>query len=251
MAESCAIDVRNLHVAYDNTTILKDINVTIPTGVLLAIAGPNGGGKTTFIKSILGLITPRSGTISIFNSTLAYHRKRIAYIPQRSTIDWDFPVSVLDVVLMGRYCHIGWIKRPSDNDYMLAYNALKQVNLSSYAQYHISELSGGQQQRVFLARALVQEADLYLLDEPFIGIDIITERLIIDVLRTLRNKKKTIVVVHHDLQTLSEYFDWVMLLNRHVVAFGPVQHVCMPEYICATYGDRTLYNARKRMVHDV
>lgn len=245
MNESCAIDVRNLWVAYENNIVLKNVSVTIPTGVMVAIAGPNGGGKTTFIKSILGLITIQKGTIALFNSTAQKQAKRIAYIPQRSTIDWDFPVSVLDVVMMGRYCHIGWIKRPSDQDYMYAHQALKQVNLSAYSDKHISELSGGQQQRVFLARALAQQADLYLFDEPFIGIDITTERLIIDVLRGLRREGKTVIVVHHDLQTLSDYFDWVMLLNRHVIACGPAQHVCMPEYMCAAYGDRTLYAPKK------
>lgn len=248
MAESCAIDVRNLNVTYHITPVLQNINVTIPTGLLLAIAGPNGGGKTTFIKSVLGLIKPQQGIITVLNSSIEKNRKRIAYIPQRSSVDWDFPVTVLDVVLMGRYCHIGWIKRPGPQDYAYAYEALQQVNLTAYAECHISDLSGGQQQRVFLARALVQQADLYLLDEPFIGIDITTERLIINVLRGLRDQKKTVIVVHHDLQTLPEYFDWVMLLNRELIAFGPVSHVCIPEYICAAYGDRTLFSSRRKKI---
>ena len=236
-----AIEVRNLTVSYQDVPVLQDISIAIPAGLLLAIAGPNGGGKTTFIKSLLGLVKPTNGSFTIFDTSYDMVRHRIAYIPQRSTVDWDFPVTALDVVLMGRYHHIGWFRRPKAEDIIKAHEALQQVNLSAYADRHIKELSGGQQQRIFLARALAQEADLYLLDEPFIGIDITTEKIIVDILRTLRDQGKTIVVVHHDLQTLSEYFDWVFLLNQKKIAFGPVEEVFMPEYICAAYGERTLF----------
>lgn len=237
---SSVIYVDNLSVSYHNTNVLQDISVSIPQSLMLAIAGPNGGGKTTFIKSLLGLVKPQSGTIKIFNADFKSVSARVAYIPQRSSVDWDFPVSVLDVVLMGRYRHIGWIRRPSNEDRMLAYEALAQVNLLPFADRHISQLSGGQQQRVFLARALAQDADLYLLDEPFIGIDLVTEKLIIKLLKQLKDQGKTVVVVHHDLQTLSEYFDWALLLNRTKIAFGPVKQVCMPEYMCAAYGKQTI-----------
>ncbi len=245
MNDRLAIDVRGLSVAYRDELVLQNISLSIPQGLMMAITGPNGGGKTTFIKSLLGLAKPLNGIITLFGSTFQKEYHRIAYIPQRSSVDWDFPVSVLDVVLMGRYRHIGWFKKPQKKDISLSYSALEKVNLSAYASRHISELSGGQQQRVFLARALVQQADLYLLDEPFIGIDIPTEKIIVAILKGLRDQGKTIVVVHHDLQTLSEYFDWVFLLNRKVIAFGPVQKVCMPEYICAAYGERTIFTKRR------
>lgn len=241
-----AIAVHNLSVSYRSVAALQSISVDIPSGILLAIAGPNGGGKTTFIKALLGLVAPDSGTTSLFNSTLEKERSRIAYIPQRLSVDWDFPATVFDVVLMGRYASIGWLRWPSADDKAMAYEALAQVGLAAYSDRHISELSGGQQQRVFVARALVQQADLLLLDEPFVGVDIKTEQVIIGILRALQQQGKTIVVVHHDLQTLSDYFDWVLLLNVKKIALGPIDSVCVPEYMCAAYDDRNIVSWKKR-----
>lgn len=243
--DSVALSVEHLTVFYERFCALSNISVDIAHGVMLAIVGPNGGGKTSFMKAVLGLIKPHAGTISFFGKPLAQQRMRVAYIPQHLSVDWDFPINVLDVVLMGRYGRIGWFWRPSAEDKAKAYEALHMVNLSSYAHRHINELSGGQQQRVFVARALVQEADLLLLDEPFVGVDTKTEKLIIELLQKLRTAGKTIVVVHHDLQTLSDYFDWVLLLNKTKIAYGPVQQVCMPEYICAAYGGYNVLVPRK------
>ncbi len=239
-----SINVHNLSVFYRDIHVLDNVSVAIPSGIMVAIAGPNGGGKTTFIKSILNLVKPHQGSIKIFDDTFSRVRDRIAYIPQRMSVDWDFPISVLDVVLMGRYRAIGWLRRPKQEDIMMAYEALQQVNLSAYAHVHISELSGGQQQRVFLARALVQQADLYLLDEPFVGIDVPTEKLIISLLKKLCSQGKTVIVVHHDLQTLSDYFDAVLLLNKKKIAFGSVGEICTPEYIGQAYGERILWIQR-------
>ena len=244
MNKSYAISVQDLTVYYRSTCALQSVSVMIKTGTLLAIAGPNGGGKTTFIKSVLGLVPFEQGSITLFGTSFAAQRSRVAYIPQRLSVDWDFPASVLDVVLMGRYPHLRWFERPSQNDRERAFEAIHQVDLSGYHDRHINELSGGQQQRVFVARALVQEADLLLFDEPFVGVDIKTEQIIMTLLRTLQQQDKTIVVVHHDLQTLSEYFDEVLLLNRKKIAFGAVDKVCMPEYICAAYGERNLFTTR-------
>ncbi len=241
-----ALSVQNLTVYYRTVCALQSVSAVIPSGILLAIAGPNGGGKTTFIKSILGLVSPDSGTTSIFNQSFVSQRSRVAYIPQRLSVDWDFPATVFDVVLMGRYAHVGWLWWPSQADRAKVYEALHSVDLSAYADRHISELSGGQQQRVFVARALVQEADLLLLDEPFVGVDMKTERLIMSILRELQKRGKTIIVVHHDLQTLSDYFDWVLLLNVKKIALGPIETVCVSEYICAAYDDRNIVAPRDR-----
>ncbi len=240
-----AIEVEHLTVAYQDTPVLWNVSVSIPQGVLLGIIGPNGAGKTTLIKSILKLIQPVSGAIKILGGTYESNRRKIAYVPQRTTVDWDFPINVIDVVLMGRYGHIGWFNRPGKTDMDLVYQALEKLKLLDLAKKPIGQLSGGQQQRVFLARALVQNADIYLLDEPFIGVDMVTEKIIINLLKDLRLQGKTIAVVHHDLQTLAEYFDWLLLLNKKCVAFGKVQDVLMPEYICAAYGERNLFVHRK------
>jgi manganese/zinc/iron transport system ATP- binding protein len=243
---SAAVSVSNLSVFYNQFCALSDISLEIMEGRLLAIVGPNGGGKSTFIKSVLGLIKPASGIVTFFGKPFEEHRMRIAYIPQRLSVDWDFPACVLDVVLMGRYGKIGWFWRPSQEDKLKAYEALHLVGLGNYAHQHINELSGGQQQRVFVARALVQEADILLLDEPFVGVDIKTEKIIVQILQELRAHGKTIIVVHHDIQTLSEYFDWVLLLNKRKIAYGPVNEVCIPEYICAAYGGRTIFGQREQ-----
>lgn len=231
-----AIAVRGLSVSYDKVHALHDLSIDIPAGSLLAVAGPNGGGKTTFIKSLLNLVPRQSGTILFHNKPFPAMRSQIAYIPQRLAVDWDFPASVLDVVLMGRYHQLGWFKRPSPDDIAKAHEALYQVGLSSAADRHISQLSGGQQQRVFVARALVQEADIFLLDEPFIGIDIITEQLIVDILKKLSAEGKTVVVVHHDLQTIADYFESLLLLNGKKIVHGRVRDICLPEYVCIAYG---------------
>ena len=236
-----AIEVRDLTVAYHEKPVLWDIDLDVPNGVLMAIVGPNGAGKTTLVKSILGLIRTAAGEVSILGHRYRKQRNKVAYVPQRGSVDWDFPTSALDVVMMGRYGRIGWIKRPTNNDKDLALRALQKVGMDQYAKRQISELSGGQQQRVFLARALVQEADVYFMDEPFQGVDAVTERAIVDLLRDLRRLGKTVVVVHHDLQTVEEYFDYVMLLNIRKIASGPVAEVFNSENLRTTYGGRVAF----------
>jgi manganese/zinc/iron transport system ATP- binding protein len=238
---TAALSISHLTVRYRTEPVLWDITASIPHGTLLAVVGPNGAGKTTFIKSILNIIKPDAGTVSFFGGSYKEHTQRIAYVPQRLSVDWDFPAHVLDVVLMGRYAHMGWFKRPSSADYDAAWLALEQVQLTNYAYRHISQLSGGQQQRVFLARALVQQADIYLMDEPFMGVDMATEHTIVELLKTLRNQGKTIIVVHHDLQTLQDYFDWLLLLNIKLIACGPINQVLHAENLHATYGKHTLF----------
>lgn len=231
-----AVSINNLTVAYNNKPALWNINAHIPAGILLAVVGPNGAGKTTLIKSILELVKPVAGTIQIFGGSYAHQRNQIAYVPQRMSVDWQFPITVFDAIMMGRFGKIGWFKRPGDADYIAVYTALQQVGLTPYAQCHISELSGGQQQRIFLARALVQEASIYLLDEPFIGVDSVTENTTVMLLKELRSQGKTIIVVHHDLQTIKRYFDWVLLLNVERIAYGTVEQVFTPESVFAAYG---------------
>lgn len=240
--KTTVISVHNLTVAYEEEPVLWNISATIYQGSLLGVIGPNGAGKTTFIKSLLGLIKPIAGVISIFGKPNNNVSHAIAYVPQRTSIDWDFPINAFDVVLMGTYAQLGWFRRPQKKEREAALQALEQVGLREYAQRPIGQLSGGQQQRVFLARALVQDAPIYLLDEPFNGVDTVTEKLIVDVLKNLCKQGKTVVVVHHDLQTLAEYFDWLLLLNRTCVAYGPVDQVLKPEYICAAYGERNLFS---------
>ena len=240
-AKTSAIEVDDLTVAYHEKPVLWDIDLKVPAGVLLAIVGPNGAGKTTLIKTILGLITPAAGQILINGKPYAGQRHHVSYVPQRGTVDWDFPTNCLDVVMMGRYSHLGWFSRPSEKERELGLQALTKVGMASFADRQINQLSGGQQQRVFLARALVQDADIYLMDEPFAGVDAATERAIVAILRDLRKKGKTVIVVHHDLQTLKEYFDWAMLINVRSIALGPVKKVLTPENLRAAYGGRAAF----------
>lgn len=233
-----AITINKLTVAYDNEPVLFNVSAQIPHGIILGVVGPNGAGKTTFIQALVGLIKPLAGTISYCSSNIN-SRELISYVPQRSTVDWDFPTTVLDIVLMGCYARLGWFKRPSKKDELDALEALSQVKMSDYAHHNINQLSGGQQQRVFLARSLMQKAEMYLLDEPFVGIDAVSEQVIIQQLKLLRNAGKTIVVVHHDLQTVLEYFDWVLLLNRKDIAFGPAVDVFTQANLTAAYGQRS------------
>jgi manganese/zinc/iron transport system ATP- binding protein len=233
-----AIEVTDLTVAYRDEPVLWDVDLTVPEGVLLAIVGPNGAGKTTLIKAMLGLVDVAAGQTLIYGEPYARQRQLVAYVPQRGSVDWDFPTSVLDVVMMGLYGRLGWIKRPGKKERQAALAALEKVGMEAFAERQISQLSGGQQQRVFLARALVQDAQVYFMDEPFQGVDATTERAIVTLLQELRQAGKTLVVVHHDLQTVPEYFDWTLLLNVRRIAAGPVEDVFTEENLRLTYGGR-------------
>lgn len=230
-----ALTVTNLTVAYHTQPVLWNVNLTVPTGTLMAIVGPNGAGKSTLIKTVLGLVKPTAGTIRFWDQPYQAQQKRVSYVPQRGSVDWDFPTSVFDVTLMGRYGALGWLRRPREADRNLARQALAQVGMAEFADRQISQLSGGQQQRVFLARALAQAADLYFMDEPFQGVDAKTEKAIVKLLQQLRSAGKTVVVVHHDLQTVPEYFDWVTLLNVSPIASGPVAQVFTEPLLKLTY----------------
>jgi manganese/zinc/iron transport system ATP- binding protein len=233
-----AIEVNDLTVAYRDRPVLWDIDVVVPPGVLMAIVGPNGAGKTTLIKAILGLVRPAAGDVAIFGAPYEEQRRLVGYVPQRGSVDWDFPTTVLDVVMMGRYGALGWFRRPGRAERDAAMRALEHVGMADLSGRQISQLSGGQQQRVFLARALVQDAAVYIMDEPFQGVDARTEHAIVALLQELRAKGKTVVVVHHDLQSVPEYFDWVMLLNVRRIALGPVSEVFTDENLRLTYGGK-------------
>lgn len=229
------VAVRDLTVAYHESPVLWDVDLDIEPGKISAIVGPNGAGKSTLLKAILGLVPTAAGSVRVFGDTLRNVRSRVAYIPQRGSVDWDFPTDALDVVTMGRYGRVGWFRRPGAADRRIAQEALRKVDMSAYAKRQISQLSGGQQQRVFLARALAQEADLYLMDEPFVGVDAVTERAIVELLRDVRDAGKTVVAVHHDLQSVPEYFDNVALLNIRMIASGPVHTTFTETNLRTTY----------------
>jgi manganese/zinc/iron transport system ATP- binding protein len=230
--------VRDLTVAYRETPVLWDIDLTIPEGKLVAVVGPNGAGKSTLIKAVLDLVPSTSGTVSIYGKPYGEQRRLVGYVPQRGSVDWDFPTDCLDVVQMGLYGKLGWLRRPGKRERELALECLRQVGMEEYAHRQISQLSGGQQQRVFLARALAQDANVYFMDEPFVGVDAATETAIVDLLRELRSAGKTLVVVHHNLETVADYFDWVVLLNVQIIAAGPVGETFTMPNIRATYGGR-------------
>jgi len=236
-----AVEVTDLTVAYREQPVLWDVDLEVPEGVLMGILGPNGAGKSTLIKTILGLIRPAAGKVRIYGRSYGEQRRLVGYVPQRGSVDWDFPTNALDVVTMGLYGKLGWVRRPGREDRALAMEGLEKVGLADLANRQISQLSGGQQQRVFLARALVQDAQVYFMDEPFAGVDATTERAIIDLLRDLRSAGKTVVVVHHDLQTLEEYFDWATFLNVRRIASGPVHEVFTEENLRKAYGGRIAF----------
>lgn len=240
MMKPFALNAHNVYVAYNNNIILSNIQAEIPQGTMVAIIGPNGAGKTTFLKTVMGLLQPLAGVITCLGLPFMHYQHHLAYIPQRMSVDWDFPVHVIDVVLMGCYKRVGLICRPTQADRMQAFEVLEQVDMLTYANTPIAQLSGGQQQRVFLARALMQDVSLLFLDEPFIGIDIATEQKIIAILHALRNQGRTIFVVHHDLTSVREYFDWVLLLNTTTVAYGPVQTTFISEHISSTYSHKEI-----------
>ena len=236
-----AIEVNDLTVAYHEKPVLWDVDLTVPPGVLLAIVGPNGAGKSTLIKAVLGLVPAAAGQVLVHGRPYDEQRRLVAYVPQRGTVDWDFPTSVLDVVMMGRYGELGWVKRPGRREREMALQALEKVDMVDYAGRQISQLSGGQQQRVFLARALVQEARVYLMDEPFQGVDATTERAIVRVLQELRAAGCTVVAVHHALATVPEYFDRVLILNVRAIAAGPVGDVFTEKNLRTAYGGQVSF----------
>lgn len=236
-----ALKVDDLTVAYNSKPAIWDIDLDVPEGVLMAIVGPNGAGKSTLIKSVLNLIPRAAGTVTFYGKPYEQARSLVGYVPQRGSVDWDFPTSVVDVVTMGLYGKLGWFRRPGRKERDLALHALEQVGMADFAERQISQLSGGQQQRTFLARALVQDAQIYFMDEPFAAVDAVTERAIVAILRELRERGKTVLVVHHDLQTVEEYFDWVTLLNVEVIASGPTAETFTPDNLRKTYGGRVSY----------
>ncbi|MCS7351717.1 metal ABC transporter ATP-binding protein [Thermoflexus sp.] len=240
LVDGLAIEVTDLTVMYGERPVLWDVDWQVPAGVLMAVVGPNGAGKTTLLRAILGLVRPVAGSITVFGRPPAEARRWIAYVPQRTAVDWDFPATVLDVVLMGRYRHLGWVRRPGAQDRERAMEALAQVGMADLAHRQIGQLSVGQQQRVFVARALAQDAWLYLMDEPFAGVDAITEQALIEVLRGLKAAGRTVIVVHHDLQTVPLYFEWVTLLNVRCVACGPVATAFTGDSLRQTYGERAI-----------
>ncbi len=231
------IQITNLSASYGGDLVLKDINTDIEEKSLTAIVGPNGAGKSTLLKCILGFIKPLSGNIKIYEKSIVASRHMIAYVPQISAVNWKFPITVHEVVLMGRYADLGWLKRPKEADHQKAQQALRTMGIEAYADRQISQLSGGQKQRVFIARALCQDAELIMLDEPLAGVDQTSEKIIMEKLKELQKKGKTIVCVHHDLHTIRDYFDHVVLLNQCVVAAGRVEEVFTQERINRTYTD--------------
>lgn len=236
-----ALVIDDLTVAYNSKPAIWDVDLRVPEGVLMAIVGPNGAGKSTLIKAALKLISRSAGTVRFYGKPYEQARSFVGYVPQRGSVDWDFPTSVIDVVTMGLYGKLGWFRRPGRRERELAMYALGQVGMQDFAERQISQLSGGQQQRTFLARALVQDARIYFMDEPFAAVDAVTERAIVAILRELRERGKTVLVVHHDLQTVTDYFDWVTLLNVEVVASGPTADIFVPEKLRQTYGGRVSY----------
>jgi manganese/zinc/iron transport system ATP- binding protein len=231
-----AIEADALNISFGTTPILWDLSFQIPQGLLVGIIGPNGAGKSTLLKAALGLVKPLSGKISLLGSSFSKVRQRVAYVPQRESVDWDFPITAFELVLMGRYGRLGLFGAPRKADREAAMTALEQVGMASFADRQIGRLSGGQQQRLFLARALVQNADLILLDEPFTGVDLATEKAIMDLLRAQKEKGKTILIIHHDLDSVPDYFDWAILLNFRLFGCGPIKEVFTPENIAKTFG---------------
>lgn len=233
-----ALEVHDLTVSFDKKPVLWNIDLFIPQGKLVGIIGPNGAGKSTLIKSAMGLLPLSSGYVKLFDKSIDEVRKHVSYVPQRESVDWDFPASVLDVVMMGRYGRLGLFKGLRKADREAAMDCLSKVGMENFAGRQISQLSGGQQQRTFLARALAQQASIYFMDEPFAGVDAATEKTIIDLLKEMTQKGNTVLVVHHDLQTVSQYFDWVIMLNTRLVACGPAATKFNQENLRETYGGK-------------
>jgi ABC-type Mn2+/Zn2+ transport system ATPase subunit len=247
-----AISLENVTVSYGHKPAILGVSLGILPGQVVGIIGPNGAGKTTLLKAIMKLLPVDRGRILIFGNPVEKSRKLMAYVPQRESVDWDYPIVVSDVIMTGRYPHIGWIRRPRKVDFEIVNRCLEQVGMREYSNRQIGELSGGQQQRVFLARALAQEAEILLLDEPFVGIDASTEQTIFKLMRELRDKGKTVLVVNHDLGNAVNYYDTLVLINQRVIAYGPASEVFTPELLSKTYGGRPpiLEAVGQRMVYE-
>ncbi len=237
-ADTSALHVRDLTVAYYRKPVLWDVDLDVPHAVVAGIVGPNGAGKSTLIKAILDLVPHTSGTVKIFGQPYRRQRRRVGYVPQRESVDWEYPITALELVAMGLYRKIGWFRPVGQAYRKQALEALADVGMADLAHRQISRLSGGQQQRIFLARALVQDAEVYFMDEPFAGVDASTEKAIIEILQRLRADGKTVFVVHHDLETVRQYFDYLIMLNMRIVAAGPVSDVFTSENLRRTYGGR-------------
>lgn len=238
MSKNLSVDVHNITVSYSGAPVLWDVDFELPSGILAGIIGPNGSGKTTLLKTIMGIVKPVSGNVKIFDSKIDKVRSKIAYVPQRESVDWEFPISVMEVVLMGRYSNKNIFKKTTKADKEIAREAIESVGMLEFKNRQISELSGGQQQRVFIARALAQKADLYFMDEPFAGVDMATEKTILQILLKLKEEGKTVLIVHHDLRTVREYFDYTILLNTRLVAAGNTGDVLTEENLNNAYGAR-------------
>lgn len=230
-----SIDVKNIHVSYHGEEVVSDISFSFEPGKLIGIIGPNGAGKSTLMQAVLGIIPRDKGEVDFNGKTINQVRKKIAYVPQRSNIDWDFPITVEQTVLLGTYPGLGVFKRPGAEEKEFAAKCLKQVKMEDFKKRQIGELSGGQQQRIFLARALAQKADLFFLDEPFVGVDVASEETIITILKGLRDAGKTVFVVHHDLSTVEDYFDELVLINKSLLGAGPIEKVFNPELMEQAY----------------
>ncbi|WP_404354699.1 metal ABC transporter ATP-binding protein [Cytobacillus firmus] len=230
-----AISIQDLHVSYFGNEAVTGVSLSVNTGNLVGIIGPNGAGKSTFLKAMLNLIPKDKGAVKVLGKPITEVRKSIAYVPQRNDIDWDFPITVLDAVLIGTYPHLKLFRRPKKKDKEWAMECLQRVGMQEFSKRQIGELSGGQQQRVFLARALAQKADLFFLDEPFVGVDVSSEETIVNILKELCRQGKTVIVVHHDLSKANDYFNQLILLNKELISFGTVEEVFKPDVIAKAY----------------
>ncbi|NUH84201.1 metal ABC transporter ATP-binding protein [Bacillus firmus] len=230
-----AISIQDLHVSYFGNEAVTGVSLSVNTGNLVGIIGPNGAGKSTFLKAMLNLIPKDKGAVKVMGKPITEVRKSIAYVPQRNDIDWDFPITVLDAVLIGTYPHLKLFRRPKKKDKEWAMECLQRVGMQEFSKRQIGELSGGQQQRVFLARALAQKADLFFLDEPFVGVDVSSEETIVNILKELCRQGKTVIVVHHDLSKANDYFNQLILLNKELISFGTVEEVFKPDVITKAY----------------
>ncbi|HSX38958.1 MAG TPA: metal ABC transporter ATP-binding protein [Chlamydiales bacterium] len=238
-----AIDIEALHVGYGKSMVLWDLTLQIPKGVILGVLGPNGAGKSTLLKAMLGLVKPLSGRIELFGTASPQSRCKIAYVPQRESIDWDFPITAEELVLMGRFGRLGLFGRLRKADREAAAHALELVGMAAFAKRQIGELSGGQQQRLFIARALVQNAEIFLLDEPFAGVDVTTEKAIMELLKGQKKQGKTVLIIHHDLSSVEEYFEWVVLLNTRLIGCGPTAEIFHRENLNLVFGKgQTLFD---------